>query len=62
MEKQAYSINEFCAVHGICRSTYYNLVEAGDGPVTMRIKKRVLITVESAAKWRHQMEEKTSAL
>jgi hypothetical protein len=51
-ELDAYSIEEFCRRHSICRSTYYNLRESGDGPRERRAMGRVLITRESAQEWR----------
>lgn len=55
--KKAYSIDEFCEAHGpICRAFYYKLRAAGQGPVEMRVGTRRLISDESAAAWRKQME------
>jgi predicted DNA-binding transcriptional regulator AlpA len=58
-EKLAYSISEFCSLHGISRSTFYNLVKAGRGPRTMRVNGRTLISKEAAEHWRRLCEVPT---
>ena len=52
----ALSVAQFCAAHGISTRTYFNLRDRGLAPAEMRVGKRVLITVESAAKWRAARE------
>jgi predicted DNA-binding transcriptional regulator AlpA len=54
--KKAFSIDEFCKLHGISRATYYNLKKEGKGPREMAVNARKLISDESAADWRRQME------
>jgi hypothetical protein len=54
--KKAYSIDEFCRDHNICHAFYYKLKAAGKGPVEMHVGARRLISDESAAAWRKQME------
>ncbi|SNB54374.1 hypothetical protein SAMN05414138_10221 [Rhodoplanes sp. JGI PP 4-B12] len=54
--KKAFSIEEFCQLHGISRATYYNLKKEGKGPREMAVLGRKLISDESAAMWRQQME------
>jgi predicted DNA-binding transcriptional regulator AlpA len=54
--KKAYSINEFCALHNISRSTYYNLKKSGQAPKEMVVMGRRLISDEAGAQWRRQME------
>jgi len=53
---KAYSIDGFCHEHSISRPFYYKLRAAGKGPVEMRVGARRLISNESAAVWRKQME------
>jgi predicted DNA-binding transcriptional regulator AlpA len=55
--KKAYSIPEFCRLHGISKSTYYNLRKAKKGPREMEVLGRKLISEESGAAWRQQMTE-----
>jgi hypothetical protein len=54
--KLAYSIIEFCALHGISRAHYYNLKTLGLGPIEMHCGGRKLISVEAAADWRRARE------
>ena len=59
MEKRqrlAYSINEWCDEHRISRSFYYELQKKNQGPKTMKVGARRLISHEAAAAWRRQME------
>ncbi|MBZ9748310.1 helix-turn-helix domain-containing protein [Mesorhizobium sp. CO1-1-7] len=53
---EAYSIPEFCAAHRISRATFYNLVNDGHAPRTMKVGARVLISREAAADWRKACE------
>jgi hypothetical protein len=50
-ELDAYSIEEFCRRHSICRGTYYNLKATGAGPKEKRVMSRVLISKVAAAEW-----------
>ncbi len=60
MEKDSYTISEFCGRNGISRSKYYELVHAGEGPKVFRVGTKPLISREAAEKWRRQMEAKTA--
>jgi predicted DNA-binding transcriptional regulator AlpA len=55
-QKQCYRIDEFCAAHGISRRTYYRLREEGTGPQEIHVGDHVLITAESAARWRAELD------
>ena len=57
VERDAYSVEEFCQRHNISRGTFYNMRAAGNGPVEARIFHRVLITRESAEAWRRAREQ-----
>lgn len=59
MEAEAYTIEEFAQAHRICRATVYNLLKSGDGPRTMKVGSRTLISKESAAEWRRRMEARS---
>ena len=50
--RAAFSIDEFCRSHGFSRATFYNLTAAGEGPELLRVRRRVFITPEAAARWR----------
>lgn len=56
MHKQALSIPEFCAAHGVSRSFYFNMRRDGIGPREMRVGNRVLISHEAATDWRRERE------
>jgi hypothetical protein len=55
----AYSVREFCEIHGISLASYYNLKNRGEGPDEMRVLGRVLISVEEAARWRKKRTRKS---
>jgi predicted DNA-binding transcriptional regulator AlpA len=59
--KKAFSITEFCQLHGISRATYYNLKKIGKSPREMEVLGRKLISDESGAAWRRQMEKPEAA-
>ena len=52
----AYSVSEFCRAHGISESTYRRLQKQGLGPRVFKVGQKNLVSVESAAAWRHRME------
>jgi hypothetical protein len=54
--KSANSIDEFCALNGICRATFVNHQRLGIGPKVMRAGARVLISQEAQAEWRKNLE------
>jgi predicted DNA-binding transcriptional regulator AlpA len=54
--RDAYSIPEFAARHGLSRSHLYEVIKAGDGPSIMKVGRRSLISREAAAAWRKHME------
>ena len=56
MDKDAFSIPEFCARHSISRSAFYNMVRDGTGPRTMKVGSRTLVSREASADWRRQCE------
>jgi hypothetical protein len=56
----AYSVESFCAAHGMGRSFFYQILREGSGPRTMKVKKKRLITAEAAADWRRWREKKTA--
>ena len=50
--RAALTIDEFCYSHGISRATYYNMRKRGEGPDETRACGRILISEESARRWR----------
>lgn len=57
-EKLAFTVTEFCRLHGLSRSLFYALQRSGQGPVLMRLGGRVAVSRESAAGWRARMEQR----
>jgi len=55
-EADAYSLAEFCKRHRISVQLYYKLAQQGLAPVTFRVGTRVLVSKESAARWRAERE------
>ena len=51
-----FDVNTFCESHKISRSFLYKLIAEGRGPRIMKLGRRTLISVESAAEWRARME------
>lgn len=56
VQKQSFSIKEFCELHAISRSFFYVLREKGKAPRLMKVGRRTLISAEAAAEWRKNME------
>ena len=56
LDKDIYSVIEFCHIHGISRGTLYNLRKEGKAPKMIKLGRRVLISKESVQKWRKKME------
>jgi len=52
----AFTIDAFCAAHGISRAFYFKLQKAGQGPDVLAVGRRRLITADSAARWRKRFE------
>ncbi len=61
VQKQSFSIQEFCKLHDISRSLFYVLREKGEAPRVMKVGRRTLISAEAAAEWRKNMEQMTSS-
>jgi excisionase family DNA binding protein len=57
MEKDSFSIQEFCVRHGISRSAFYKAIDAGQAPRLMRVGSRVMISKEAAEAWRREREQ-----
>jgi hypothetical protein len=55
-DADAYGIDEFCERHRISVSLFYKLKLQGLTPVEFRAGGRVLISRESAARWRRERE------
>jgi hypothetical protein len=59
----AFSIPQFCAAHGAMSEAFYHKLQTlGLGPKTMRVGGRTMISIEAAAQWRRDCEERERAL
>lgn len=58
-KKGAYSIDDFCFMHGISRTLFYKLLKQKKGPDVMKVGRRTLISVEAAQRWREKFTEKS---
>ena len=61
IDKDCYSIAEFCHRHSISRTHYFLIRADGLGPREIRIGGKVLISREAAETWRREREHETAA-
>lgn len=54
--RAAFTIPEFCEAHRISRALFYILARDGRAPAIIKAGRRTLISSESAARWRRDME------
>lgn len=57
MEKQAFTLAEFCQAYNISRGRLHELDRAGLGPKTYRIASRPYVSLAAAKEWQQRMEE-----
>jgi len=55
---KASTIERFCLDHSISKAFFYKLLKLGQGPRTMKVGSRQLISEEAAREWR---EDRTQA-
>ena len=55
-ELQAFTVDEFAEAFRLSRATVYNMWKDGTGPARMRVRGRVLISRDSADRWRRAIE------
>ena len=56
MDKQCFTVNEFCEAHRISRARFYEMLQQGSGPRILKCGSRTLVSIEAAAEWRRRME------
>ena len=57
----AFTIPDFCRAHGaISEAFFHKLVREGRGPKLMRVGTRVMVSVESAERWRRAREREAT--
>jgi hypothetical protein len=59
-EQDAFSIPEFCLRNRISTALFFKLARQGRGPRVLHVGRRTLITKESAAAWRRDLEAASS--
>jgi hypothetical protein len=59
--ERCYSVREFCEIHRISVSLFYEL-PIEDRPKFFRVGKRVLISPEAAREWRRRLEARVQSL
>jgi hypothetical protein len=57
----AFSIAEWCRYRGICPATFYNHLQRGEMPATLKIGRRTIITAEADTEWRLRLERQAAA-
>jgi excisionase family DNA binding protein len=56
----AYSVDQFCALHNISRSKFYELVQLNKAPRCFWNGTSRRISAEAASDWRKQMEQEAA--
>ena len=56
MEKQAFTITEFCAAYKVSRGRLHELEQAGLAPKTYRIASKPYVSLSAAQEWQARME------
>lgn len=57
VEREAYTIPEFCRAHRLSEALYFKMKKQGLGPREMHAFTRVMISVEAAREWRKAREQ-----
>lgn len=55
--RKAWSIDEFCVIHGFSRAAFYRLRNQGLAPKLFYVGTRPFISEESATAWRAERTE-----
>ena len=54
-EALLWTVEEFCALHRVSMSKYYELIREGNGPALIYLGKSPRISREAAAEWRKRL-------
>ena len=57
MEKQVFTIPEFCKAYAISRGRLHELQQAGLGPDIYRIASKPYVSLTAAQAWQRRMEQ-----
>lgn len=58
---RAYSIDEFCRAYRISKATLFREWKRRRGPRTMKVGRRVLISLDAAVEWQRRKEAEAAA-
>ncbi|MHB0982909.1 MAG: hypothetical protein ACYC02_05930 [Thiobacillus sp.] len=61
MEKQAFTITEFCEAYKVSRGRLHELEQAGLAPKTYRIESKPYVSLSAAQEWQARMEAGAAA-
>ncbi|MFA6064153.1 MAG: hypothetical protein WC736_16305 [Gallionella sp.] len=56
MDKQAFTLTEFCEAYKVSRGRLHELEQGGLGPKTYRIASRQYVSLSAAQAWQQRME------
>ena len=51
MTRRVLTVDEFCTAHAITRGFFYKLRAQGQGPDTIKLGRKTLVTEEAASAW-----------
>jgi len=60
MDVQAFTVLQFCSAYNVSRATFYVMKKAGEGPRTIKLGRRTLISRAAAAEWLRALEARSS--
>lgn len=60
-EPYLFSIPDFCRAHSISRGMLYRLIGRGEGPMTVKVGRRTLISAKAAQDWRERLSRNPGA-
>lgn len=61
MEKQVFTLPEFCKAYSISRGRLHELQQAGLGPDIYRIASKPYVSMSAAQEWQRRMEHGAAA-
>jgi predicted DNA-binding transcriptional regulator AlpA len=61
VEKQDYTIDQWCHKRKVCRATFYNLLKAGKAPRIIKVGSRTRISPEADEAWQKERETEAAA-
>jgi len=56
VEREAYTVREFCAAYRISEDMFWKMRRAGWAPALMKVGTKVLISTAAAEQWKRERE------